>query len=123
MNDKLTVKEALQLGFTKCGEALQEWQTILEVTDFINPYEFVEHWNRKIVLFSKDSYSPGIDADTIKDLLAEHIACQHEDESGDDTSNVEDSVREIDFEPIAQIINDKLQSIQYWKATDIELIP
>jgi hypothetical protein len=120
---KLTVKEALEQGYTKCGEELQEWQSLYEVSDFSNPAEFEEHYNRKMVLFSKDAYHPSIDADTIKDLLAEHIACNHADESGDDTENVEDSVRELDFEATAKMINDKLQSVDYWKATDIELIP
>lgn len=120
---KLTVKEALEQEYTKCGYELQEWQSLYEVSDFDNPGEFEQHYNRKMVLFSKDSYSPSIDADTIKDLLAEHIACNHADETGDDTDNVEDSVRELDFDPTAKMINEKLSKAVYWKATDIELIP
>lgn len=121
--EQLTVKEALEQGYTKCGEEMQEWQSLYEVADFTNPLEFEEHYNRKMVLFSKDSYHPSIDGDTIKDLLAEHIACNHADESGDDTDNVEDSVRELDFEPVAKMINDRLSSVDYWKATNIQLIP
>lgn len=94
-----------------------------DVEDFINPDEFEQHWKRKIILFSKDSYSPSIDADTIKDLLAEHIAYNHQDETGDDTNNVEDSVRELDFDYVAKMINEKLSTAIYWKATNIQLVP
>lgn len=121
--EKLTVKEALEQGYTKCGYELAEWQTLQDVEDFLNPEEFEDWGNRKMVLFSKDSYSPSIDAETIKDLLAEHIACNHADETGDDTDNVEDSVRELDFESVAKMINEKLSTTSYWKATDIQLIP
>lgn len=121
--EKLTVKEALEQGFTKCGYEAQEWQSLWDVIDFSNSQEFDEHYNRKMVLFSKDAYHPSIDADTIKDLLAEHIACNHADESGDDTDNVEDSVRDLDFESTAKMINDRLQSVDYWKATNIQLVP
>lgn len=120
---KLTVKEALEQGYTKCGYELAEWQTLLEVSDFANPAEFEEHWNKKMVLFSKNEYHPSIDADTIKELLAEHIAINHADETGDDTDNVEDSIKELDFEPTAKLINEKLQSVSYWTATNIQLIP
>jgi V8-like Glu-specific endopeptidase len=119
---QLTVKEALEQGYTKFGFDGREWQSALDLQTDIDADTFSGQ-SGKPLLFHKEEYHPGIDAESIKDLLADHIACNHYDETGDDTDNVEDAVRELDFESVAEMINEKLLSTTYYKLTDIELIP
>lgn len=118
--EQLTVKEATEQGYTKFGFDDEKWQSVMDLSE---AQDYFDHPKGDLVLFSKKQYSPSIDADTIKELLAEHISINHADETGDDTDNVYDSVKELDFEQTAQMINDKLETAAYWMATNIKLIP
>lgn len=121
--EKLTLKEAIEQGYESWLYADEQFQSL-------NDLAFIEdsHFNgRKIELVSKEPYSPssGIDADSILDLLAEQIWENHHGETGDDTDTVSDAIRELPkemFAPILKAIDDKLNTLSYYKSSGIELV-
>lgn len=119
MKTELTRKEALEEGFTKCGYADREWQSVMNISDLIDD----DFSDNIIILAHKESSCPSISKEDIIDLLAENISERHSDEFGDDTDGVYDIVRSIDFEPTAKMINEALSNYQYWMMTDITLVP
>jgi hypothetical protein len=76
---------------------------------------------------SREPYHPssGLDADSIIDMIAEQIWENHYEESRDDTNTVSDAIRELPkelFEPIIKAIDDKLNTLCYYKSSGIELV-
>lgn len=122
---KLTVKEALEQGYTKCGYANESWQSVLDISE-LTELDFNRIHRSHLVLFSKDEYHPSISAEQIKDLIADTVSDTHGQDTGDDTDNVYDTLQAIElsqFESLVNHINEKLSEHVYWKGTDIQLIP
>jgi len=117
---KLTIKEALEQGYIKCGYDEREWQSLMDIED-LSPDDFNN--DKKIILADKESQSTLVDSEYLKDLLADNISSMHQDEIGDDTDSVYDSIKAIEFESTAVIINNTLSVHRYWNLTEIELIP
>lgn len=121
--EQLTVKEALEQGYTKCGYAGTEWQSALDITE-LDESDFVkEDWRGELVLMSKQSSHPTFSVDQIKELLAETISERHSDETGDDTDNVYDTIMALDFTATADMIEKALSGCPFWWVTDIRLVP
>jgi len=121
--NKLTLKEAAEQGyeyFLYSGEKFQSLKELAFITD-------ADFENGKLELVNKDPYHPnsGIDADDILDFLAEQSWLNHHEESGDDTDAVSDIIRTIPkglFDPILSAIEAKLNTLNYYKSSGIELI-
>lgn len=117
---QMTISEALAAGYTQylfCKDGYQSLRDIEHVTD-------KDLAKEDIRLVSKQSYNPaGMDAKDIAETLAENIACQHSDESGDDTDTVYDAIKSLDFSAASDMINEALSKLPYYKGTDIKLIP
>lgn len=119
---KLTLQQAIEQGYESWLYADERFQAIQDLA-------FIEdcHFNRKIELVNKEPYHPssGLDADSIIDIIAEQIWENHHDESGDDTGSVPDAIRELPkelFGPILKAIDDKLNTLCYYKSSGIELV-
>jgi len=119
--EKLTVKEALEQGYTKVGTKTNDWQSLVDLED-IKDFDSRE---TTFYLADKKSNSPSTSVEDIKELLVEHISVNHSDETGDDTDDVYDLLNAIElseFEPLVEKINKVLEAKTYHWLTDIQLI-
>lgn len=120
MKTSLTVQQALAEGFTKWGYANREWQHANDITD-INSADFDTH--EKILLFSKESKTPSIEGDYIRDMIADSLNDDWSSETNDDTNEVMHTITAMNFDDVADRINEKLSKHVCYTLTDIELIP
>lgn len=116
---ELTVKEAINQGYTKYGFGSREWQTTEDLHDDIFNEVKEEDWP-DLFLFSKESDFPSITATQIADRLSDSIAEDDCDESGRPDGEVYDTVAAIDYTEIAAKINDALKKHEYWMLTNIK---
>lgn len=117
---QLTVKEALKQGYTKYCFNSDGFQGLKDIDGEIDPSDF-EREDIRIV--NKEPYSPhGMSSKDIAELIAEHIECNHVDDSGDDTEQVYDAIKEIDFTDAENKISEALSKLHYYRATDIKLV-
>lgn len=115
----LTVSEALKLGYTTYGYENRDFQHTMKIQN-LKPIDFEDG---KLLLFGiEPSFVPNIDAETISELIAYHVYSQNGDNTNDDTNDVYDSVKEIDFSSIVDVVNEKLQKHKYYNFTNIQLI-
>lgn len=122
--EKLTVKEAIEQGYTHCGYDTGEWQHVRDITK-LDPDDFSNEYRRLVLCDPRPSYT-GISADDIREVLAERVQNIRQDETADDTDNCSDAVNEMELTPfrvLADAINEKLKSEPYYTLTDIELTP
>jgi len=119
---KLTVKEALEQGYTKCGFDQTDWQTVMEISD-MKSCDFETPMLSKLVVFSKESTCPDVSEQRLKEIIADQVSDNWSDETGDDTSSVFDKIMSVDFSEIHEKLTNALSEYQCWFATDIELIP
>ncbi len=120
MITELTVKEALEQGYTKYCFGSDGFQSLKDIIHVEK-----EHLEREdIRLINKESYHPlGISSKDIAELLAENLECNHSDDSGDDTNQVYDAIIELDFTEAENKITEALSKLNYYRATKIKLIP
>lgn len=119
MQKELSIKDALEQGYTKYLFNQEGFQRLLDISD-IHEEELLRD---DIRLVQIEPYSPnGISSKDIAELLAEHLDCQHSDESGDDTTQVYDAIKGLDFTEAENKITEALSKLNYYKATDIKLV-
>lgn len=121
MSEKLTVKEAIEQGYTHFGFADQEFQHLLSIATDLN----VSTFKKKVCLFGKEPSScASISREEIADMLADHMSSSvGEDTGDDDTDDIYDIIIKLDFGPCAEMINSALSHKKYYSLTKIELIP
>lgn len=117
--DQLTIDEALLQGYDRFifnEDGFQCPGYIKDVTE-------QELAREDIRLLAKESYNPGgISSKDIAALLAEHIYCNHADDTGDDTDRVYDAIKALDFSEAEQKISEALSNLHYFRGTNIKLI-
>lgn len=120
MSKKLTVKEAIDQGYIYFGQDKGEFQHLHRIENISDAdFEF-----GPIMLAEKDSYyTPSISSEEIAETLADIVYSQCGDETGDDTDEVYDIVKALDFTDAAERINNALVKKKYYKLTNIQLIP
>lgn len=119
---KLTLQEAIAQGYTQFlfkGEQFQSLSDLSDVQDI--------DYEKGIELVNKEpeTITSYVDEAQIREWVAEQNECQHSDETGDDTEQVNDLLLELPLElftPIVNAINEKLSTIGYYKSSGIELI-
>ena len=120
---KLTVLEALEQGYTHCGWNDKDWQVLHKLED-MNQEDFNDEFESgELVLAAKDPKTTTITKEQIGETLAELMLDLHSQQCADDTDEVYDLVKELNFEQAAEMINKKLESKKYWDLTDIKLVP
>ena len=117
---ELTVKEALEQGYTHYVYNDDGYQSLKDIADT----ELINFNKEDIRIVCKEPQHPaGIDSKEIAELLADHLQCQYEDLVNDDTNSVFDAIMELDFSDMENKIAEALEKINYYSATDIKLIP
>jgi superfamily I DNA and RNA helicase len=116
---QLTVKEALEQGYTKYIYADGGFQIVSDIEHIDN-----EDFDRgDILIIEKDPYHPeGISSKDIAEMFADHLEQQHSFESGDDTAQVYEAIKELDFTEAENKITEALSKLDYYRATDIRLV-
>ena len=121
--ETLTLKEALEQGYTHyCyGHPSNGYQSLQDLSD-ITESDIKDH---DIYLADKETFSPdGIDNESLKDMIADHISSQHYDDTGDDTDTVYDAIKELDFSDVVKRIENKLSELNHYRwITEIKLVP
>lgn len=120
MSKIITVKEAIEQGYIYFAQGKGEFQHLHSIED-INKCDF-EYG--PLFVAEKDSYyTPNISPEEIAETLADIVSAQNGDETGDDTDDVYDIVKRLDFTAAANLVNEALKNKKYYKLTDIQLIP
>lgn len=118
---KLTIKEALEQGYTKVGTDASGWQSLYELSD-LSPVDF--EGNTKYFLADKEAQYHLRNAKDLAEMIADRISDDFADETGcDDVNGIFEELKAIDFSAICQKINYVMTSHPYWNLTKIELIP
>lgn len=117
----MTVSQAIAEGYTKYLYAGSGFQSLQLISDLeINGDED----RSDLELVNKDGYHPaGISPEDLAELVIEHIEDNHISESGDDTGEISAHLKsDVDFEPLANHINEVLSGLTYYKSAGIKLI-
>lgn len=121
MPEQLTVKEALEQGYTHFGYSDEGYQAMLDLVDF-RP----EEAEGKACLFDKEFTTLNVKAEWLRDELLDRISDKWDEDTNDDTREVEYMLKEIpvsSFEQLASEINEALSAKHYYKLTKIKLVP
>lgn len=114
-----TVKQALEEGYEYYVYDSDGWQSLNYISDGEMDFD-----RSDIVLIKKESVSPaGMDSKQIAELIAEHLEVNHSDDTGDDTEQVYNAIKELDFSEVEKMIDEALSKIKYYTSSGIKLIP
>lgn len=117
---KLTKSEALAEGYVYYGKESDSFQFVTRL-EHLNDVDFEE--DGPFLLVEKEPYyTPSINAEDIADLLADNMNSWSGDNTGDDTDDVYDTVKALDFTQTAALINEALKDKRYYKLTKIEVV-
>lgn len=118
----LTLKEALEQGYTYCcyGHPSNGYQSLYDLST-ITQQDIEES---EIYLAGKHTFRPrGITNEELKELIAEDIWRNHEENTGDDTYTIYDAIKEIDFQDVADRIDKVLNKHNTFRyITEIKLV-
>jgi hypothetical protein len=117
--DTLTKKEALERGYEYCGYVRHDFQSLMRIED-LTEEDFKEG---RIVLADKESHSPTIAPESIREMIAETMESDWGNDTGDDREDVYREIMKLDFSATAKMINDSVASIKSYKLTKIFLSP
>ena len=120
MSKIITVKQALEQGYSlfSYGDK-NEYQHLYSIEhandgDFESGPLYVAH--------KEPYYVPQISNEEISETLADLMSDQNHCETGDDTDDVYDIVKGLDYSLIAEAINAALANKKCYKITNIQLI-
>lgn len=115
--EKLTIQQAIEQGYKYFVYPEDGYQTIKTIVS--DEPDFT----RKVMLCEKEPYHPnGMDSKSIAELLADNIECNHVDETGDDTEQVFDKIKSLDFTDVEKRIEEALSTLNYYRQSEVELI-
>lgn len=118
----LTLQEAISQGYTHfCfGHPSDGYQTI----DRLSEITQLDIDQGVLYLADKNTFAPsGISHVELKEMIAEHIWINHQDNTGDDTDTIYDAIKEIDFSDVVERIDKKLNEHNTFRwITNIRLI-
>lgn len=113
----LTVKEAIEQGYKYAGQDGHDYQIVTPLDDI--DFEEKKPW----YLFDKESSTPSIDPKYLCELIADRMESDWGDETNDDTEQVFNAIKKLDFEPFAKMLNDAVSHVEAWTLTKIKLKP
>lgn len=118
---KLTLKEALEQGYTKCGFDATGWQSLHEISD-LSDSDF--EGEIKYFLACKEPQYHLRNTKDLAEMIADRISDDFADETGCDyIKDIFEELKAIDFSSVCQKINYVMTSHPYWTITKIQLIP
>ena len=120
---ELTQQQAIEQGYTHFGLYDEGYQHMRDIKYF-NTDSYPLTGNE--CLFEKESISPVVGAENIRELIAEDTECNWDSETSDDTNEVMNTIMDMPldlFETLAAEINNQLQKKSYYRLSEIKLIP
>lgn len=118
----LTLKQAKEQGYTHyCfGHPSNGYQG-LDTLEGLTQQDIDEG---TLYLADKETFPPsGISNEELKDMIADYIAVNHSDNTGDDTDIVFDAIKEIDFSDVVERIDKSLEKLNSYRwITEIRLV-
>lgn len=118
---ELTVKEALEQGYSLWGYENEEFQHLRNLSE-ISPEYFENSEYRNIVLADKEPTYLSVNADDLHERISEEL--KDGSDFQDDTDMIDDAVKvAVNWEEIADKINESLKSRPYYYLTNIRLKP
>ena len=118
---KLTLKEALEQGYTKCGTDASGWQHLYELSD-LSSADF--EGNTKYFLADKEAQYHLRNTNDLSEMIADRISDDYADETGcDDVNDILEEIKKIDFSSVCRRINNVMTRHPYWMLTKIQLVP
>jgi len=114
----ITIEEAIAKGYTHFVE--EEGEKAMKFSS-IAPSDRQYYKGKKC--FVVDEKSPifySISADTIKELISEHVSEQ--DEMSDIQDDLYNIAAEHDYSKLAEELNEKFKKHKFWEPTDIQVI-
>lgn len=121
MKTQLTLKEAIEQGYTKVGTNASGWQHLHDIEDFTN-WDF--DGRTKYFLAEKEAQYHLRETKDLAEMIADRISDDYADETGcDDVNDILDRIKAIDFSAVNQKINYVMTNYPYWTLTTIELVP
>jgi len=118
--EKLTVKEAIDQGYTKYGFEDVDDQTVNDLHDDVFDDIDKDDWDG-FVLCEKEPTTPIIDKGFILEVLNDKIIDAN-DEMLIDGYALSNSLESIDYTDILEKINKELSKFEYWFLTEIKLV-
>ncbi len=118
---ELTIKEAIEQGYTKYGFEDQDDQFTNDLHDDVFE-EYDEEYHGGMVLFEKETVTPKIGKDYLSDTLPEPIFEYEFEELIGLDDLILDEIKAIDYTEITEKINKVLGKHKYWILTDIHLV-
>lgn len=116
---KLTIKEALEQGYTLCGPNKGEWIHLLRISE-MSPMDFDKE---KVFIASKDFTTPTMDMKRLREMIADVMESDWGNDTGDDTEQVYRTINKMDMTHFCNQLNGSLENIKSYTLTDIELVP
>lgn len=118
----MTLQDAIADGYThvSLNSPDRGYQALTDINDITQ--EDID--TGTVYLAQKETFAPaGIDNSELQDLIAEHIAINHSDNTGDDTDTVYDVIKVIDFSDVAERIDAELAKLNSYRwMTNIRLV-
>jgi len=119
MTEQLTKSEALAKGYRMCGrDNGNMWQGLCEIESLSQTDFDFNGW----LVASTDLITPSIDEDYIKERVADMLSDEWSSETGDDTNEVFNLIKEVDFGPITKAIKEKLGDYGMYQLTTIRIV-
>lgn len=118
---KLTIREALEQGYTKAGTDASGWQHLYDIED-LSSVDF--EGKTKYFLADKEAQYHLRETKDLAEMIADRISDDYADETGcDDVNDILEQIKAIDFSSVNQKINYVMTQYPYWNLTKIELVP
>jgi hypothetical protein len=117
MSKEITITEALKEGYKFCGRQSEEWQSLTPIKD-LSPIDF----EKPLFLADKKGDVFNFSKDLISEFLADVISGNEAEETGRDTDQIYNAIKEIDFSETELKIQEVLNGFKSYKLTDIKLI-
>lgn len=120
MQESLTLDEAISQGYKYALCPQDGWQ-LIDLEELKSGRGFILE-SKHLELAEKEPLNPGgLSSNDIAELLAEHLECNHSADTGDDTMQVYNSIKELDFSDAEAKIADALGKIHCYTSSVIKL--
>lgn len=116
--ETITIEEAIAKGYTHFGE--EESESIFELSSVTESDRQYYKGKKCFIIDRENPVYYSIDADTIKDMIADHVSEQ--DEVSDTSDDLYNIASEHDYSKLADEPNEKFKKHKYWETLDIQVI-
>ena len=116
-NIKLTPQEAIDKGYEYYVYPDDGYQPLKNIS------ELDMDFGRSPMVCEKEPVTfSGIDKDQIREVLCDQVQDDWYELTGDDTDEVKDLFKELEFSEVEKMIQDKLKSLKYYRQSNIKLV-